>query len=133
VAALLGAGVDLHLLRDPTRGGVAATCNEVAVAADVGLELVDSAVPVPEAVATACELLGLDPLEVANEGRLVAFVGAADAERAVEVMESHPLGAGAARIGSVTEAHAGLVVARTGIGGSRVVDLPLAEQLPRIC
>ncbi len=133
VADLLGDGVDVHMLRDPTRGGVAATCNEIAAAAQAGLDLVEAAVPVPEAVAAACELLGLDPLEVANEGRLVAVVGAPDGERALEVMARHPLGAGAARIGTIVEAHPGVVVARTGIGGSRVVDLPLAEQLPRIC
>ena len=133
VAAMLADGIDVRMLRDPTRGGVAATCNEIAGTAGVGIELVEAAVPVPEAVAAACELLGLDPLEVANEGRLIAVVGPGDAERALEVLTADPLGAGAARIGSVTGAHPGVVVARTGIGGSRVVDLPLAEQLPRIC
>jgi hydrogenase expression/formation protein HypE len=133
VAALLAAGVDVRMLRDPTRGGVAATCNEIAASAGVGLELVESAVPVPEAVATACAVLGLDPLEVANEGRLVAVVGTGHADRALEVLHADPLGAGAARVGSVTAEHPGVVVARTGIGGSRIVDLPLAEQLPRIC
>lgn len=133
VAALLAAGVDVHMMRDPTRGGVAATLNEIAGSAGVGVQIVERDVPVPDAVRAACGFLGLDPLYVANEGRLVAFVAAADADRALEVMRSDPLGAGAVRIGAVVAEHPGVVVARTGIGGTRVVDLPLAEQLPRIC
>ena len=133
VDALLGAGVDVHMLRDPTRGGVAATLNEIARSSRTGVEIVERDVPVPDDVRAACGFLGLDPLYVANEGKLVAFVAAADAELALATLKAHELGAGATRIGTVVEAHPGVVVARTGIGGTRVVDLPLAEQLPRIC
>jgi hydrogenase expression/formation protein HypE len=90
-------------------------------------------VPVPDDVRAACGFLGLDPLYVANEGKLVAFVAAADAERALETLRAHEYGVGATLIGTVVAEHPGVVVARTGIGGTRVVDLPLAEQLPRIC
>ncbi|HEX6888964.1 MAG TPA: hydrogenase expression/formation protein HypE [Candidatus Nanopelagicales bacterium] len=133
VAALLEAGVAVSIMRDPTRGGLAATLNELAVASGVGVEIVERDVPVPDDVRAACSFLGLDPMQVANEGKLVAFVRGEDAERALEVVRAHPLGAGAGLIGEVVAAHPGLVVARTGIGGTRVVDLPLAEQLPRIC
>jgi hydrogenase expression/formation protein HypE len=132
-AALREAGVDVSVMRDPTRGGLAATLNELATAAGVGVEIVERAVPVPDDVRAACAFLGLDPMQVANEGKLVAFVRADDAERALAVVAAHPLGVGAALIGEVVEAHPGVVIARTGIGGTRVVDLPLAEQLPRIC
>jgi hydrogenase expression/formation protein HypE len=133
VADLLEAGVGVHVLRDPTRGGVAATLNEVAGTARVGIEVVERDIPVPAEVRDACGLLGLDPLQVANEGKLVAVVAAADADRAVEVMRAHPFGAGACRIGTVTDAHPGVVVTRTGLGATRVLDLPIGEQLPRIC
>ena len=133
VAALLDAGIDLHMMRDPTRGGVAATLNEIAKSATTGIQIVERSVPVPDDVRAACGLLGLDPLYVANEGRLVAFVGRDDAERALETMHAHEYGVGATLIGQVVEDHPGVVVAKTGIGGTRVVDLPLAEQLPRIC
>jgi hydrogenase expression/formation protein HypE len=133
VGALRESGVAISVMRDPTRGGLAATLNELAVAARLGVEIVERAVPVPDDVRAACGFLGLDPMQVANEGKLVAFVRAEDAEQALEVVTAHPLGAGAALIGEVVAAHPGVVVARTGIGGHRVVDLPLAEQLPRIC
>ncbi|NUP27415.1 MAG: hydrogenase expression/formation protein HypE [Nocardia sp.] len=133
VSAMLGTGADLHALRDPTRGGVAATLNEIARAAGVGVSLDETALPVPAAVRDACGLLGLDPLYVANEGKLVAFVPAADAEPVLAAMRAHPLGARAAVIGSCVEEHPGMVVARTALGGTRVVDLPAGEQLPRIC
>jgi len=133
VAALLAAGVDVHMLRDPTRGGVAATLNEIARSSRTGVAIVERDVPVPDAVRAACGFLGLDPLYVANEGKLVAFVAPEHVELALATMHAHELGVGAARIGSVVEEHPGVVVARTGIGGTRVVDLPLAEQLPRIC
>lgn len=133
VGRLRDAHVDIAMMRDPTRGGLAATLNEIAAASGTGVELVERAVPVPDDVRAACGFLGLDPMYVANEGRLVAFVRGADAERALAVMRSDPLGAGAALIGEVVADHPGIVVARTGIGGTRVVDLPLAEQLPRIC
>jgi hydrogenase expression/formation protein HypE len=133
VQALLRAGVDVHQLRDPTRGGVAATLNELAAAAAVGMVVTERALPVPEAVRAACGFLGLDPLEVANEGCFVALVARDDAERALEILRGDELTRDAVVIGEVVVDHPGTVVARTGIGGTRVVDLPLAEQLPRIC
>jgi hydrogenase expression/formation protein HypE len=133
VAEMLGTGVDVHVLRDPTRGGVAATLNEIARASGVGIELVERDLPVPAEVRDACGLLGLDPLQVANEGKLLAIVPSDRAEEVLAVMQSHPLGRGATRIGSCVEQHPRMVVARTGLGGTRVVDLPIGEQLPRIC
>lgn len=133
VAALLDAGIEVHAFRDPTRGGVAATTNEIAKSSKVGFLLQERAIPVPDAVAAACGFLGLDPMYVANEGRVVAFVAAQDAERALAIWHGRDDGAGAARIGTAVEEHPGVVVVSTGIGGSRVLDLPLAEQLPRIC
>lgn len=133
IADLLGSGADVHMMRDPTRGGVAASLTEIARASSTGVEIIEREVPVPDDVRAACGFLGLDPLYVANEGKFVAFVAADDAERALDALRAHPLGAGATRIGTVTAEHPGIVVARTGIGGTRVVDLPLAEQLPRIC
>lgn len=133
VSSLLGAGIDVHMMRDPTRGGLGATLNEIAAAAQVGVRIVERDVPVAEDVRAACGFLGLDPLYVANEGRLVAFVGQADAEAALALMRSHPACEGARVIGAVVSEHPGMVVARTGIGGTRVVDMPLSEQLPRIC
>ncbi|MEZ5143696.1 MAG: hydrogenase expression/formation protein HypE [Acidimicrobiales bacterium] len=133
VQALLAAGVDVHMLRDPTRGGVAATLNELAGASRLGVEVTERDVPVPEPVRAACGFLGLDPLEVANEGCFVAVIGRDDADRAVEVLRGDELTAEAALIGEVVQEHPGLVVGRTGIGATRVIDLPLAEQLPRIC
>ncbi len=133
VATLLDSGAQVSMMRDPTRGGIAATLNEIAGAAGVGVQIVESAVPVPDDVRSACAFLGLDPLLVANEGRVVVFVRADDADRALETLRAHPAGQGAALIGEVVPDHPGVVVAKTGIGGTRVVDLPLAEQLPRIC
>jgi len=133
VVALLASGADVHMLRDPTRGGVAATLNEIATSSRTGVAIEERAVPVPDAVRAACGFLGLDPLYVANEGKLVAFVAAEHAELALATMHAHEYGVGAVRIGTVVEEHPGVVVARTGIGGTRVVGLPLAEQLPRIC
>jgi hydrogenase expression/formation protein HypE len=133
VAALLESGVDVHMMRDPTRGGVAATLNEIASSSRTGISIVERDVPVPDAVRAACGFLGLDPLYVANEGKLVAFVAAEDADLALQTMRSHEYGREATLIGTVVAEHPGVVVAKTGIGGTRVVDLPLAEQLPRIC
>jgi hydrogenase expression/formation protein HypE len=112
---------------------VAAALNEIAASSKVGVEIIERAVPVPDDVRAACGFMGLDPMVVANEGKVVAFVAESDAERALEAMRADPRGAGATRIGTVTDDHPGVVVARTGIGGTRVVDLPLGEQLPRIC
>jgi len=133
VAAMLATGADVHVLRDPTRGGVAASLNEIARAAKVGVEIVERDLPVPDAVANACSLLGLDPLYVANEGKLLAFVPAAHAEQVLAAMQAHELGKESVIIGRCVPEHPGMVVARTGLGGTRVVDLPVGEQLPRIC
>ena len=133
VEALLAAGCEIHCLRDLTRGGLAAALNEIAGHARVGIELEESAIPVAGPVASACELLGLDPLYVANEGRLVAFVPAAQADRVVQTMRSQPVAAGAAVVGTVIAAHPGVVELRNPLGGSRIVDLLSGEQMPRIC
>ncbi|MFJ9817308.1 hydrogenase expression/formation protein HypE [Streptomyces sp. NPDC101151] len=133
VAAMLAVTQDIHVLRDPTRGGLGASLNEIARASRTGVRLREKAIPVPDEVANACGFLGLDPLYVANEGRLVAFVPRVEAEAVLAAMRAHPQGAGAARIGECVEEHPGMVVVDTGLGGTRVVDLPLGEQLPRIC
>jgi hydrogenase expression/formation protein HypE len=133
VAAMLAVTLDLHTLRDPTRGGLATSLNEIAAAAGIGVRLVERSIPVPAEVGNACALLGLDPMYVANEGKLVAFVPRADAEAVLAAMRAHPLGAGAAVIGECVDEHPGMVVATTTFGGTRVVDTPLGEQLPRIC
>ena len=126
-------GSPIHCLRDATRGGLAAVLNELAAASGAGIEFEERRVPVRPEVHAACEMLGLDPLYTANEGKLVAIVPESHAETVLGVMRAHPLGQEAARIGQVVASHPGLVVARTGIGGSRVVDLPAGELLPRIC
>jgi hydrogenase expression/formation protein HypE len=127
------AGAGVHVLRDPTRGGVASALNEIAAASGVGVVLEDGAVPVPGVVAAACDLLGLDPLYVANEGVLVACIESTLVDRALATLRSHPLGAAAARIGTVVAEHPRMVVLRTGVGGTRVVDMLPGDQLPRIC
>ena len=133
VADLLAAVPQVHTLRDPTRGGVAAALGEIAAAAKVGIELDEAAVPVPEPVAAACGFLGLDPLHVANEGKLVAFVPAGQADAALAALRAHQYGSGAAIIGTVTDEHPGMVVGWTPLGATRLIDRPLGEQLPRIC
>jgi hydrogenase expression/formation protein HypE len=133
VAAMLATGADVHTLRDPTRGGVSASLNEIARTSKVGISLAERSLPIPAAVADACSLLGLDPLQVANEGKLVAFVPAADADAVLAAMRAHPLGASARQIGTCVTDHPGMVVARTALGGTRVVNMPIGEQLPRIC
>ena len=133
VAAMIATGVDLHVLRDPTRGGLAASMCEIADTAGVGIEFEERAVPVPEAVRAACGFLGLDAIHVANEGKLVAIVPPEGVDAVMAAMTATEVGRGATVIGRVTEEHPGTVVARTGLGASRVVDRPLGEQLPRIC
>jgi hydrogenase expression/formation protein HypE len=123
----------LHCLRDPTRGGLATTLNELAARSGVGIEIEETAVPVRQAVRGACELLGLDPLYVANEGKLVAIVAAGAADAALATLRSHEHGHDAVRVGKVTDAHPGRVVLRTTLGARRVVDMLVGEQLPRIC
>jgi hydrogenase expression/formation protein HypE len=133
VAAMIASGVDLHVLRDPTRGGISASLNEIARTAGVGVELVEQDLPIPAEVRDACSLLGLDPMQVANEGKLVAFVPGDRTEEVLAAMRTHPYGVGARRIGTCVPEHPGMVVARTALGGTRVVNLPIGEQLPRIC
>jgi len=133
VADMVRAVPQIRCMRDPTRGGVAATLNEIAATAGVGMRLNEEAIPVRPQVRAACELLGLDPLNVANEGKLIAFCPPQEAERLLKVMRAHPKGRDAAIIGEVTEDDARLVTMRTSFGGERVVDWLAAEQLPRIC
>ncbi len=133
VAAMLGAFRDIHVLRDPTRGGVTASLCEIAASAHVGVEYDERAVPVPPAVAAACSFLGLDAMTIANEGKLVAFVPPEGVDAVMNAMHAHPFGRGACVIGRVVDAHPGVVVAKTAFGARRVVDVPLGEQLPRIC
>ena len=133
IEALLTAAPNVHCLRDPTRGGLAAALNELAGSSSIGIEIEESAVPIRAPVAAACEMMGFDPFTVANEGKVVVFVPREAAEAALEALRTHPLGVDAARIGLVTADHPGMVLARTGIGGRRVLDMPLGELLPRIC
>lgn len=133
VAALLDACPDTRFLRDPTRGGLAAVVNEIAEASGVGILLDDEATPLRRAVRGFCEILGLDPLYLANEGRIVAVVPEASQERALAALRAHPLGRDAVAIGRVTADHPGRVVMQTRFGGRRVVDMLVGDQLPRIC
>jgi hydrogenase expression/formation protein HypE len=132
-AALLEVCPQTHALRDPTRGGLGTVLVEIATRQKLGIEIDEASLPVRDVVRGACELLGLDPLLVANEGKLVAFVPKAVAPAALAGLRAHPNGRDAAIVGRVTDAHAGLVVLRTPIGGRRILDLPLSEPLPRIC
>lgn len=133
IIAALPRPSDLHVLRDPTRGGLAATVCEIAAAAGVGVELDERAIPVPPEVDAACGFLGLDPIQVANEGRLVAVVARDAADGVLAAMHGHAAGRGAALIGAVTAEHPGVVTVRTALGANRILDRPLGEQLPRIC
>jgi hydrogenase expression/formation protein HypE len=133
VAAMLQAVPGIHCLRDPTRGGLATTLNEFARQSGVGIRLAESAIPVRPQVNAACELLGLDPLYVANEGKLVAVCAAQDSERLVAAMRAHPLGREAVQIGEVIEDAHHFVQMQTSFGGTRLVDWLSGEQLPRIC
>ena len=133
VAAMLSASNGIRCLRDPTRGGLATTLNEIATSSEVGMELDETAIPIREPVAGLCELLGLDPLYVACEGRLVAIVRADDADALVSAMQANPLGEQAAVVGDVVADHKNTVVMRTCVGGTRIVDVLSGEQLPRIC
>ncbi len=131
--AMLASGARLRAVRDPTRGGISSTLNELAAASNVGIKLVEAAIPLRKEVRGACEMLGLDPLYVANEGKLVAVVAAEDAQHLLAVMREHPLGKNAADIGVVTAEHPGMVTMKSVIGGERVVSMLAGEQLPRIC
>ena len=133
VQEMLAACPGIRVLRDPTRGGLASTLNEVAEQSGVGIEIDATRVPIHEAVRAASELLGLDPMQVANEGKLVAVVPAADADRVLQVMRQHPYGGEAAAIGTIVPDHAGRVALRTVLGTRRLLDMLSGEQLPRIC
>ncbi len=133
VADMVTVCPDIHVLRDPTRGGLATTLNELAWQSGVGFKLEERAIPVKRQVAAACELLGIDPLYVANEGKLVAIVAPQDAEKVLMAMRANPLGKDAARIGTVIEDENGFVQLETSFGGSRILDWLAGEQLPRIC
>jgi len=130
---ILNACPDTRCMRDPTRGGLSSAVNELAAASRVGVVLDEAAIPLRPEVRGACEMLGLDPLYVANEGKLIAVVPPRDAGRVLEAMRSHPLGRDAAMIGTVVADHPGMVLLRSRVGGERVVTLLAGEQLPRIC
>jgi hydrogenase expression/formation protein HypE len=133
VERLLGLGEAVHFLRDPTRGGLASALNELATSSAKGVELQETWIPVRPEVSSVCELLGLDPLYIACEGRCLAVVAGHRAQEALELLRGHPLGKQARIIGRVLEGPPGNVILRTAIGGSRLVQLPVGEQLPRIC
>ena len=133
VDAMLATKIDIHVLRDPTRGGITSALTEIAQSAKVGMLLDEARIPISEEVKGACEILGLDPLYVANEGKLLAIVAAQDVDLVLSTMKSHPLGQHAAVIGEVTSDHPGFIMMKTRVGGTRVVDMLSGEQLPRIC
>jgi hydrogenase expression/formation protein HypE len=133
VEALATAGLEIHMLRDPTRGGVSSALNEMVRRGSVGILLDEEPLPIPADVEGVCEILGLDPLYVANEGNFLAIVAEGQGARALETLRRHPLGARAALIGRVAAEHPGIVVMKTRIGGERIVDMMSGEQLPRIC
>jgi hydrogenase expression/formation protein HypE len=133
VAELLKASASIRCMRDPTRGGLSSALNEIALASGVGIEVDEQSIPVREEVRGACEMLGLDPLYVANEGKLIAIVAAEEAEALLDAARRHPLGTNAQLIGTVTEKHPGLVTLRTPLGTMRIVDMLSGDQLPRIC
>ncbi len=133
VSQMLQTSSQIHCLRDPTRGGLATTLNEFARQSNVGIRVEEERIPVRDGVRAACELLGFDPLYVANEGKLVAIVAPQDADKVLTVMKENPYGADASIIGEVTAAHKGKVIMKTRLGASRIVDMLSGELLPRIC
>jgi hydrogenase expression/formation protein HypE len=133
VLRLLDSGVELHCLRDITRGGLSSVLNELAESAELPMRVEETRIPVREDVRGACEILGLDPLQVACEGRFVAFVPEPEAERALEIIRSHPAGAGASVIGCVLPEGRPMVILKGVIGAERILDMASGEQLPRIC
>jgi hydrogenase expression/formation protein HypE len=133
VAEMLTESTDIHCLRDPTRGGLATTLNDFAEQSNVGISVEEDKIPVDRAVLAACELLGFDPLYIANEGKLVAVVAPADAERVLDRMKRNKYGSRSAVIGEVVAGHPGQLVMKTSLGASRIVDMPVGELLPRIC
>lgn len=133
IAEMMAASDGIRFMRDPTRGGVATTLNEIVGGADFGIVLDETALPLRDEVKAACEILGFDPLYLANEGKVIAIVSAKDAARILEAMRRHPLGRESRIIGEVTETHAGRVVLKTTLGAHRIIDMLSGEQLPRIC
>lgn len=133
VGEMLATSLNIHCLRDPTRGGLATTLNELASQSEVGIKIEEAKIPVPEEVLAACEMLGLDPLYVANEGKLVAIVPAEDAEAILAAMQGSSYGKKAAIIGEITAEHPGRVVMKTSLGTSRIIDMLVGDSLPRIC
>jgi hydrogenase expression/formation protein HypE len=127
------AGKDIHVLRDPTRGGVGTALNEIAEKSEIGIEIVEDKIPLKDEVAAACELLGFDPLYLANEGKLLAFVAPDRTTAVLKAIQSDPFGKDAAVIGQVVNDYPGKVFLKTRIGGKRIVDMLVGEQLPRIC
>jgi len=127
------AGAAVHAMRDPTRGGLASTLNEIAGSSNVGVAIDEASLPVRTEVQSACELLGLDPVYVANEGKAVFIVAPEAAPAVLDILRAHPLGRNAARIGHVTTEHKRMLVARTAMGSNRVIPTQIGEQLPRIC
>jgi hydrogenase expression/formation protein HypE len=130
---LAAAGTAVHAMRDPTRGGLASTLNEIAASSGVGIEIDETSLPIRPEVQSACDLLGLDPVYVANEGKAVFFVAPEAAHQVLATLRAHPLGRDAARIGQVTAQHPRMLVARTAMGANRVIPTQIGEQLPRIC
>jgi hydrogenase expression/formation protein HypE len=133
VAEMMSISDQIHVMRDPTRGGLATSLNEIAIQSHTGIELLEDQIPVRESVLGACEILGLDPLYIANEGKLIAIVGSEDAEKVLDCMRAHSYGREAAIIGSVVSEDRGRVFMKTGVGGTRILDMLAGEQLPRIC
>jgi hydrogenase expression/formation protein HypE len=133
VAAIVAVEPDVHVLRDPTRGGLSSALNEIAASSGVGIQVDEPAVPIPGPVSAACEMLGLDPFHVANEGKCVVIVAAAAADRVLAAMRARPEGADAAVIGRVVDGRPGMVTVRTIVGSERIMDMLVGEQLPRIC
>jgi hydrogenase expression/formation protein HypE len=133
VSGMLAASKNIHVLRDPTRGGVASALNEIAASSHVGIRIEEENIPLSEEVRGACEILGFDPLYVANEGKLLAFVSPGSAEAVLAAMRAHPFGKDSVIIGEVVAEHPGTVIMKSRIGGNRVVDMISGEQLPRIC
>lgn len=133
VAEMMAVSNQIHAMRDPTRGGLATSLNEIALQSNVGIELIEDQIPLREGVVGACEILGLDPLYIANEGKLIAFVAPEDADKILNCMKAHPYGSEAAIIGRVASENRGRVFMRTGVGGTRILDMLSGEQLPRIC
>lgn len=133
IQSVLSVSKNVHMMRDPTRGGLASILKEIATSGNVGIEIDENKIPIKEEVKAACELLGFDPLYVANEGKLVLFAAEEDSKRILEVMKSHPYGKDSEIIGKVVNEHAGTVVMKTLIGSKRIIEMITGDQLPRIC